>query len=110
VYLMVDIHLSAGGNELRIIHKKYSDPFFGYVAFLSPTNLPDDDSSTSSNSIDSSAQDGGLKTTSQLKAKKHTAQSLTATLIANCLLLVQLNIHKPKGTHIYSKLLVSFIA
>jgi hypothetical protein len=66
---MVDFHLSAEGNELRVVHKKYSDPLFGYVAFLSPANLPDDDSCTTNNyavicisdNIDSSAQEGGLE-------------------------------------------------
>jgi hypothetical protein len=35
-----------------------------------------------SDSIDSSAQDGGLKTPSQLEARKPREQSLTATLTA----------------------------
>jgi hypothetical protein len=107
---MVDFHLSAEGNELRVVHKKYSDPLFGYVAFLSPANLPDDDSCTTNNyavicisdSIDSSAQDGGLKSPSQLKARKPRGLSLTALLTAqsevclvllyfSCLVLVQVS-------------------
>lgn len=78
---MVDFHLSAGGNELRVVHEKYSDQNFGYVSLLNPANLSDDDSCTTSNyavicisdNIDSSAQGGG---------RKHTEPPLTAMLTA----------------------------
>jgi len=46
---MVDFHLKAGGNKLRAVHKKYSDPFFGYVAFLSPAKLSAEDNCSSNN-------------------------------------------------------------
>lgn len=46
-HIMVNFHLNAGGSKLRVVHKKYSDPYFGCVAFLSPANLPVDDSCSS---------------------------------------------------------------
>jgi len=123
---MVDFHLSARGNELRFVHEKYSDPCHGYVAFLCLSNLPSDDSSTTSNdavicirdNIDSSAQEGGLERPSQLKARKHSAPSLTAMLTSQSEVCVTLlyfscscstNIHTPKSIHVHSKLLASFI-
>ena len=45
-----------------------------------PTAAQRDTAISVSDSIDSSAQDGGLKTPSQLKARKPRAQSVTATL------------------------------
>jgi hypothetical protein len=104
---MVDFHLSAEGNELRVVHMKYSDPLFGYVSFLSPANLPDDNSCTTNNyvvicisdSIDSSAQDGGLKILIQLKERKPkviamlTAQSEVCLVLLyfSCLVLFQVS-------------------
>lgn len=49
VYFMVDFHLNAGGNKVIVVHKKYSDPFFGYVAFLSPAKLFAEDNSSPNN-------------------------------------------------------------
>lgn len=123
---MVDFHLSAGRNELRYVHEKYSDPCHGYVAFLCLANLPNDDSCTTGNdvvicisdNIKSSAQEGGLERPSQLKARNHTAPSLTAMLTSQSEVCVTLlyfscscstNIHKPKSIHVHSKLLASFI-
>jgi len=48
-HFMVNFHMNAGRNKLRVVHRKYSIPFFGCVAFLAPANLPGDDSCSSSN-------------------------------------------------------------
>ena len=87
-HLMVNIHLNSIGNELRVVHKKYSDPVFGCVDFLRPTNLPVEDNCSSSShtiisisdSIDSCTQERKLKTSIQLKSRKPRTQSLAAML------------------------------
>ena len=117
---MVDFHLSAGRNELRYVHEKYSDPCHGYVAFLCLANLPNDGSCTTSNdvvicisdNIDSSAQEGGLERPSQLKVGKYTAPSLTAMLTSQSEVCVTVlyfscscstNIHTPKTAMLTSQ-------
>ena len=49
VHFMVNFHLSAEGNKLRVVYRKYSIQFFGCVSSLVPANLPSDESCSSNN-------------------------------------------------------------
>lgn len=46
---IVKFHINARESKLKVVHKKYSNPFFGSVALLSPANVPADDRCSSSN-------------------------------------------------------------